>query len=83
MATAVRTDEAWQTRAACRGPLASVFFPPSSPERSDTRVEREQRAKTICARCPVRQACLDFAVRTREAHGIWGGLTEVERHSLA
>ena len=82
MATALRTNEAWQTRAACRGPHASVFFPPSTPEPSDVRAEREQRAKSICARCPVRRPCLDFAVRTREAHGIWGGLTEVERHSL-
>ena len=82
MRTALRTDVAWQSRAACRGPLASVFFPPSTPERTDVRIEREQRAKAICARCPVRQACLDFAVSPREAHGIWGGLTEVERHSL-
>ncbi len=82
MPTAVSTEEAWQTRAACRGPDASVFFPPSTPERIDVRADRERRAKSICARCPVRRPCLDFAVRTHEAHGIWGGSTELERHSL-
>ncbi len=32
----------------------------------------------MCAGCPVRRQCLEFAMRTRP-HGIWGGLTEVER----
>jgi hypothetical protein len=27
----------------------------------------------------VQQECLDFALRVREPHGIWGGLTEAER----
>jgi len=27
------------------------------------------------ARCPVRTQCLAFALRTRQVHGIWGGLT--------
>ena len=30
----------------------------------------------------MRQECLAFALRVREAHGIWGGLTEVERRNL-
>jgi len=28
-------------------------------------------------------ACLDFAVRIRAPHGIWGGLNEVERKQLS
>jgi hypothetical protein len=35
------------------------------------------------ARCPVRLPCLAFALRTRQVHGIWGGLTEEERHQAA
>jgi hypothetical protein len=34
-------------------------------------------------RCPVRLPCLAFALRTRQVHGIWGGLTEEERHRAA
>jgi WhiB family transcriptional regulator, redox-sensing transcriptional regulator len=71
--------EAWQGKAACRGPQAVAFFPPSHSERKDEKVAREARAKAICAECRVRCDCLDYAIRIREPHGIWGGLNEVER----
>ena len=59
-----------------------MFFPPSHFERKDEKVDREQRAKAICATCAVRQPCLDYAIRIREPHGIWGGLNEAERKQL-
>jgi WhiB family redox-sensing transcriptional regulator len=74
--------ETWQTKAACRGREAFLFYPPSVPERRDERDERERRAKSICVTCSVRGACLDHALRIREQHGIWGGLTEAERRPL-
>ncbi|HVJ98866.1 MAG TPA: WhiB family transcriptional regulator, partial [Acidimicrobiia bacterium] len=30
----------------------------------------------ICGDCSVQRDCLNFALRVREPHGIWGGLTE-------
>lgn len=69
-------------KAGCRGPQAIVFFPPSHFERKDEKHEREQRAKAICATCPVKQPCLDYAIKIREPHGIWGGLNETERKQL-
>ena len=72
----------WQTKAACRGPQAAVFFPPPQFERKEEKLERERRAKSICATCSVQRQCLDYAVRIREPHGIWGGLNEVERKTL-
>jgi WhiB family redox-sensing transcriptional regulator len=80
--SALRTDDAWQVKAACRGPQATVFFPPSTFERKDEKLERERRAKAICATCAVRQPCLDYALRIREPHGIWGGLSESERKRM-
>jgi WhiB family redox-sensing transcriptional regulator len=77
-----KTEQAWQLRAACRGPQAEVFFPPSHFERKDEKNEREARAKGICAGCSVRQPCLDYALAIREPHGIWGGLNEIERKAL-
>jgi WhiB family redox-sensing transcriptional regulator len=77
--SALRTDDAWQVKAACRGPQALVFFPPSTFERKDEKQDRERRAKAICATCAVKQPCLDYAIRIREPHGIWGGLSESER----
>ena len=75
--------EAWQARAACRGPQAAVFFPPTHAERKDEKQTREQRAKAICATCVVSRECLEYAIRIREPHGIWGGLNEAERKQLA
>jgi WhiB family redox-sensing transcriptional regulator len=59
-----------------------VFFPPSHFERKDDRELREARAKAICRSCPVRKECLDYALRIREQHGIWGGLNETERRLM-
>lgn len=69
------SEWAWQSRAACRGTNAELFFP--SPE------EDPATAKAICADCPVRLACLGFALDNGEKYGIWGGFTERERARLA
>lgn len=79
--SAQAVDELWQ-KAACRGPQSAVFFPPSHFERKDEKESREARAKTICAACPVRKPCLEYALQIREPHGIWGGLNEVERKQV-
>ena len=79
---AIRSDDHWQAKAACRGPQATVFFPPSHFERKDEKAEREGRAKAICAGCAVRQPCLAYAIKIREPHGIWGGKNEAERRAL-
>ena len=74
--------QAWQGRAACRGPQSAVFFPPAHAERKEEKVGREQRAKAICATCVVQRDCLDYAIGIREPHGIWGGLNEMERKQI-
>jgi WhiB family redox-sensing transcriptional regulator len=80
--SAQRVEDTWQVKAACRGPQSAVFFPPSHFERKDEKLERESRAKAICATCAVREPCLAYAIRIREPHGIWGGLNEIERRAL-
>jgi len=75
-------NETWQARAACKGPQATAFFPPAHAERKDDKLAREQRAKAICAGCCVQRDCLEYAIRIREPHGIWGGLNEAERKQL-
>src|ERR1700735_5302542 len=72
-------SETWQLKAACRGPQAAVFFPPSHAERKEEKATREVRAKSICDECRVRGDCLEYAIRIREPHGIWGGMNEMER----
>ncbi len=81
MATSTIHDT-WQRDAECRGAARQYFFPPASSERREQREQREQLAKAVCARCPAREPCLEYALATNEAHGIWGGLTEIERKQL-
>ncbi|MFZ0060174.1 MAG: WhiB family transcriptional regulator [Acidimicrobiales bacterium] len=64
----------WRQRAACRGLDPEVFHPLSDEEAED--------AKAVCARCPVRQMCLEHAIVHREREGVWGGLTERERRRM-
>ena len=39
-------------------------------------------AKVICAECPVKLLCLQYALESRQPYGIWGGLTWPERKKL-
>lgn len=39
-------------------------------------------AKRICSRCDVKAECLEYALDTRQPHGIWGGKTVRERKRL-
>jgi WhiB family transcriptional regulator, redox-sensing transcriptional regulator len=69
----------WRSAAACRSCDPDLFFPVSS---SGLSLEQVAEAKAICARCPVRPQCLAFALRARQAHGVWGGTSEQERYLL-
>jgi WhiB family transcriptional regulator, redox-sensing transcriptional regulator len=69
----------WRESAACRGCDPELFFPIG---KAGPAVVQAQRAKAICARCPVRQCCLAFALDTRQEYGIWGGHDEDERRIL-
>ena len=66
----------WQALAACRTADVNIdaFFP--------SRGERIDEAKRICATCPVREECLEYALVNFITHGIWGGTSERERRSL-
>src|SRR6266545_3513580 len=72
----------WQFYAACRGEDSSLFFAPNYFEKRDQKEGREAKAKALCARCSVREECLEYALQVRESHGIWGGLNELERRQL-
>lgn len=73
----------WQSSAACVGEMGSAFYPPLRPERKIVRLNRENRAKAVCASCPVRSECLEHALNGDERYGIWGGLTYRERRLAA
>jgi len=67
-------ENAWEKQGACRGLDPEIFYPASE--------EEADAAKSVCAECHVRQACLEHALGHRERDGIWGGATERERRRI-
>ena len=72
----------WQSEGACYKMPSDVFFHPEF-ERGDLRRSREENAKSICAKCDVVDRCGSFALATKEAYGIWGGLSEDDRAQIS
>lgn len=68
----------WRHEAACRNEDPALFFG-HSKERPGDRNRRQRIAKGICAGCPVRAECLDYAVTRPERYGTWGGMDPDER----
>jgi WhiB family redox-sensing transcriptional regulator len=60
--------------AACADMDTDLWF----PDAGDTGAT----AKRICAGCPVRVLCLNYALDNGEQHGIWGGKSKQERRLL-
>ncbi|GAA3569046.1 WhiB family transcriptional regulator [Amycolatopsis ultiminotia] len=73
------TTTGWLARAACQDEDPELFFPISDVGPGARQVER---AKAVCARCPVRQECLSYALGNGLTNGIFGGTTELERRKL-
>lgn len=63
----------WPAHAACRG---------MDPDRLFVQGAAQNRAKSVCASCPVRAECLADALDNAIEFGIWGGMTERERRAL-
>lgn len=68
----------WQARAACTVRTARMFFS-GDGERALKTAAREDAALAVCAECPVRRRCLEFALAEGLAFGVFGGATEVVR----
>lgn len=66
----------WRRQAACRTEDPDLSF----PAQGDMTTVAE--AKAVCARCPVRRPCLDFAIASNERSGIWGGLSRKDRNRI-
>jgi WhiB family transcriptional regulator, redox-sensing transcriptional regulator len=78
MGSPAAADSAWRDDAACIGADPRVFTDPR-PDTSDAR-----RAVEICQACPVKQPCLDTALKIEAPAdvGIWGGTTAQARRRL-
>jgi WhiB family transcriptional regulator, redox-sensing transcriptional regulator len=68
----------WRGAGACAHADPDLFFPISSAGRGARQIVE---AKAICGGCPVRQACLEFALEHDLMYGIWGGTTPEDRQA--
>ncbi|MBB5077226.1 WhiB family transcriptional regulator [Nonomuraea endophytica] len=66
----------WTEQAACLEVDPELFFPVSTHGPGE---EQVMAAKAVCARCPVREQCLAYALDTRQAEGVWGGTDPAQR----
>jgi WhiB family redox-sensing transcriptional regulator len=69
----------WRDDAACRDTDPDLFFPVGT---TGLAVDQIASAKAVCASCPVRTECLDFALFTNQDSGVWGGTSEDERRKI-
>ena len=58
----------------CREIPPGTFFPSDGVG--------DEVARRICAECPVKAPCLEYALLHRIDHGVWGGASERERRRI-
>lgn len=64
----------WVDQAVCASTDGDVFFPGGGSV---------PKARMICAQCPVRMECLEWALSQPDhMPGVWGGLSERERKRI-
>lgn len=64
----------WMGNGACRAFPPNTFFPSDGVG--------VDKARKICATCPVTSECLEYALTNHIDHGVWGGCSERERRRI-
>jgi WhiB family redox-sensing transcriptional regulator len=67
-------DTSWMARGNCAEQPPATFFPSDGVG--------VELARKICATCPVKEPCLEYALEQRIDHGVWGGCSERERRRI-
>lgn len=68
-------DTDWMADGNCRREPPLTFFPSDGVG--------VEVARRICATCPVKAPCLEYALVNHIDHGVWGGASERERRRIA
>ena len=68
-------DNEWMAEGNCREQAPALFFPSDGVG--------VEVARRVCATCPVKEPCLEYALRNGIDHGVWGGASERERRRIA
>jgi WhiB family redox-sensing transcriptional regulator len=70
-----KQDTTWMADGKCRKHAPETFFPSDGVGVTI--------ARKICAGCPVKETCLEYALNHQISHGVWGGASERERRRIA
>ena len=70
----MRIEQDWRTRGECVERNPDMWF--------STAGKNVKEAKRLCRLCAVRRECLEFAVESSIPHGVWGGMSGIERRAL-
>jgi WhiB family redox-sensing transcriptional regulator len=68
-------DSTWMAAGKCRDFPPAMFFPSDGLG--------VEMARRVCADCPVRDVCLEYALDHHIEHGVWGGASERARRRMA
>lgn len=72
----------WERTPACVTADPRVFFPEDGDGRPVEDGPEAEPARRICAQCPLRHQCLEYALSAGMPAGIWGGLSTGERERI-
>lgn len=72
-------DIKWRGVASCLDTDPELFFPVGATGLAVTQIEE---AREVCMGCACQEKCLEFALRTNQDAGVWGGSSEEERRHL-
>ena len=67
-------SKTWMAEGNCADRDPSMFFPSDGVG--------VEIARRICADCPSKSPCLEYALAHRIDHGVWGGTSERERRRI-
>jgi WhiB family redox-sensing transcriptional regulator len=75
-----RRSRGGQATPACREYDPDIWFPVGYT--GEANLSQIMLATLVCASCPLRIGCLEYALSNNEGVGIWGGLTPEERRGM-
>jgi len=67
-------DTKWMATGNCATKDPDIFFPSDGAG--------VEVAKRVCEGCPAQSLCLEYALRNRIDHGVWGGCSERQRRRI-
>ena len=76
-------DVAWMDDANCKGADVEMFFMFGGRSVYSPAWYTNRRViDMFCSTCPVREECLEYALRVPNTVGVWGGKTREQREAI-